>query len=461
MGYMKQGSKKALELASKINHSHIINDPEVAYFLKNCEDIPREIGENDFKEKGIVVDVKEPLDNPIKYIVAVDGGYSEIEVNKRFPASRLAYFQFGALFFDLESLENMEAKPFLFPEDMQKFKELNRIKLILPTKYISYKCNSLLDSVRQTIFEFFKKDRGGETFIDTLEWFLFQGYKSEGRKELYTLASCPNPDCNERRITIRQADLRDYMTDCPSCKNQIYLTDTFRLHEAVDEEMGAGGVLGYLTTLIEQFIIIHAIKYLLKKRPKSLEEFLFIKDGPLAYFGQTANMHKPMRELCNYLQKHHDLFLVGLEKSGAFVEHADLICSSLVDNEKPMLENGKVLLLSNEYIYSYVMPGIPNDEKPYASTSYYSSKLIYHTDTRDVYVATIPVEDEKVVLDPKKASFHNMDTILSNVAKLRCDMYENSLVPIALINQLVSLANHPSSVLLEKFSKAGIKKQGS
>lgn len=459
MGYMKQGSKKALELASKINHSHIINDPEVAYFLKNCEDIPREIGENDFKEKGIVVNVKEPSDNPIKYIVAVDGGYSEIEVNKRFPASRLAYFQFGALFFDLESLENMEAKPFLFPEDMQKFKELNRIKLILPTKYISYKCNSLLNSVRQTIFEFFKKDRSGETLIDTLDWFLFQNYKSADRKETYILASCPNPDCSEKKIEIRRSELQDYAINCPKCDHHIFLTDTFRLHEAIDEEIGAGGVLGYLTTLIEQFIIIHAIKYLLKKQPKSLSEFLFIKDGPLAFFGQTANMHRPMRELCNYLQDHHDLFLVGLEKSGAFAEHADLICSSLARNEGPMLEPGKVLLLSNEYIYTYIMPGIPDENNPYASTSYYSSKLIFHTKEGDVYIATIPVANEKVVLSPDKASFKNLDAILSNVAKLRCDMYENSLVPIALINQLVSLANHPSSVLLEKFSKVGMKRK--
>ena len=46
--------------------------------------------------------------------------------------------------------------------------------------------------------------------------------------------------------------------------------------------------------------------------------------------------------------------------------------------------------------------------------------------------------------------------ILTNVAKLRCDMYDNGLLPIALANKLISLADHPSSKILEKFAKAAL-----
>lgn len=456
MGYMKLNSRRALEAASKINHSHIINDPDVAYFLNNCEDIPREVSENDFAEKSVVIELEEPERNPIKHIIAVDGGYNEIEVNKRFPASRLAYFQFGALFFGLEHLEKLEKQSFLFPEDMQKFKELERIKLIIPTRHISYKCNTLLNSIRQAIFEFFQQERSGESLIDTLQWFLFFEYDPSGRREVYRLASCPNPECPETNIPIKKRELNNHTCRCQACGTDIYLTDAFRLHEAIDEEFGAGGILGYLTTLIEQMILVHNIKYILKKKPKLLEEILFIKDGPLGFFGQTANMHKPMRKLCNYLLENHTLYLAGLEKSGAFVDHADIICSHLVNGGEPILKPGEVLLLSNEYIYTYVMPGIPDETKPYARTSYYGSKLIYHTKEGSVYVATLPVKDEKVVLKPQKRDFKNIDVILTNIAKLRCDMYENSLVPIALVNQLVSIANRPSSVLLEKFSRGEV-----
>ena len=35
---------------------------------------------------------------------------------------------------------------------------------------------------------------------------------------------------------------------------------------------------------------------------------------------------------------------------------------------------------------------------------------------------------------------------------MRCRVYDNSLIPVALANKLVSLANHPSSRILQKFA---------
>ena len=82
-------------------------------------------------------------------------------------------------------------------------------------------------------------------------------------------------------------------------------------------------------------------------RPSLLEQTLFVKDGPLAFFGQTANLHKPMRQLMIFLNEHHAIYLVGLEKSGSFVEHA-------VQASKRMLPK-QMLLLGNSYIYKYII----------------------------------------------------------------------------------------------------------
>ena len=38
---------------------------------------------------------------------------------------------------------------------------------------------------------------------------------------------------------------------------------------------------------------------------------------------------------------------------------------------------------------------------------------------------------------PEKGDFHNIDLILQNVDKLKCDMYDNALLPVALANKLV------------------------
>ena len=61
------------------------------------------------------------------------------------------------------------------------------------------------------------------------------------------------------------------------------------------------------------------------------------------------------------------------------------------------------------------------------------------------------------MINPQKSDFKNLDVILLNIEKLRCDMYDNAIVPVALANKLISLSNHPSSIILEKFAKSSIK----
>ena len=46
-----------------------------------------------------------------------------------------------------------------------------------------------------------------------------------------------------------------------------------------------------------------------------------------------------------------------------------------------------------------------------------------------------------------------LDTIrTANIEKLKCDMYDNALLPVALANKLVSLAQFPSSRILHRFA---------
>jgi len=180
-----------------------------------------------------------------------------------------------------------------------------------------------------------------------------------------------------------------------------------------------------------------------------LKEFLFIADGPLSFSGQTANMHKPMRNLCNYFLQSENLFLVGLEKSGPFVEHAREIADP--PSGKPVLDRGKYILPSNKYIYKYIIPG-DFSTMHYGKTSYYSGKVIFHSYDGQILVLTVPVPDKNAIINPKKKDFANLDIILLNIQKLKCDMYDDTVVPVALANKLVSLANHPSKVLLEKFA---------
>jgi hypothetical protein len=444
MAYSSDG-KKPFEHASRSNHIHIIKDQEVQAFLSNHA-LPSGGSDVGLVDKNIIA-INLETDDSIEYIIAVDGGNTIVPVKSQFPSSTLTFFQFGANLIPKSELKNLKQKPFISPEDIGKLKDLQRIKFALPTKNIGLKLENgeratLSFSVRKAIYDFFKK----QDYLSTLKWFLFREYLPVPQGEYFLAGHPTNPLC--RNIEFKRQNLNAEFI-LPHSDGDLFLTDVFRLHEVVDEDLGATGIIGYLQNLIEHFVLISTIRGIYRKKKQRLKELLFIKDGPLGFFGQTANMHEPMRDLISFLWQDLSIYLVGLEKSGAFVEHAQEI--------KNKIPAGSAYLLSNSHIYRYIKPGDPTNSQPYGASSYYSAKLFFHSRDGRIYVATIPTLNENVVLNPLRTDFLGLDTILKYLEQLKSDMYDNSLLPIVLVNKLVSLSDHPSSTLLEKFAKDNIK----
>jgi hypothetical protein len=442
MGYSTRYGKRPFEYASKSAHGHVIKDHAVQEFLQKCE-LPKAVDSVSIPSR-LSVPVNNSGPDPIQHIIAIDGGFNEVAVRSEFPSATICFYQFGALIFDVEDLEHLATQPFIDPEDIQKLKRIQRIKLTLPVRNVTVKGEKTLTaSVRKTIYQFFRDELDEGRLIETLKWLVFEEF--DARLDAWTLASCPI--CAEPTIELHRKEIsKDFVFKCPSCKSDIYLTDVFRLHEAIDNELGAGGILAYVVTTIEQIILAHLIRTILLTKPSLMDEVLFIKDGPLGFFGQTANMHKPFRALMNFLFTQHNCYLAGLEKSGAFVEHAHEIA--------PLLEAGTVLLLNDDYIYRYIIPGKADASSPYGRTTYYGNKVIFKSATERIHVVTLPTRD--VLSDPREKDFPNLHVVLRNIAKLKCDMYDDALVPVALVNKLVSLANHPSSRILQKFAKQSV-----
>ena len=448
MGYSSQG-RRPFEAASKAAHHHIINDPEVKNLMRRIA--------KPSQAPGVTLESQQcpyhpPAENPVQAIIAVDGGYTEAIIEKDFPSRTMHFLQFGALFFKNEDLLRLENTPFIAPEDMAKLKNIHRLKLALPTKNIRFIDQPTLKaSVLRAIYEFFinQKMEEDQSLMDTLAWFAFRRYKQGQRTEddtQWKLANNPLlPEGNS--IVLKEGDLNSrYIFPCPKTGGEIYLTDIFRLHEVIDEETGASGILGYLVNVIEHLVIIHLIRQLIRLQPSALKKILFIKDGPTGYFGQTANLHKPMRDLVNWLFQKHNILLAGLEKSGAFVDHAHEIQSKL----KP----GTALILTNEYIYRYILPGQADPDRPYGATTNYGHKVIFKTLSGQMYVVSIPTQEVKAF--PTEKDLPNLQIILSNVEALHCDMYDSALFPVALVNKLVSLSAHPSQRILQKFAISSI-----
>lgn len=439
MSYSK--GNRPFEHASKSSHSYVINDIKVQHFLKQCI-LPVASNDVDLSSANVQNLIQQDIDH-VKYIIAFDGGYSDIIIHKGFPSATFAFLQMGALFFSLNDLRNIDEQFFIDPEDIAKLKNIERLKAAIPSKTIVVDgYNSFLNSFRYSLYNFFKNEL--EEGLPTFQWFLFQEYK-QFPETTWTLSSCPH--CRSSHIDLERNKIsKNFTFNCTECNGEIYITDTLRLHEIVDEEMGASGALGYLLTSLEQFIMLVCIRAILRSAPGQLRNIFFIKDGPLAFFGQTANMHKPMKDLVGYLQEHHYILAVGLEKSGAFVEHAKQISTRL--------QPGKFIIMDNYYIYRNILTGRTDQAAFYGSTTYYSAKVIFKSLEKRIYVATIPVSEVKEAY--AASDIPHIHKILSLLSFLKSDMYDNALLPVTLANKLISIANCPSANLLQKFAAGNI-----
>lgn len=438
-----------MERASKISHSNVIANATVQSLLERCS-VPRPAEAKTLDT--LALNVPAPEQDLIRAVVAVDGSMREVSVREEFPSAAITFFTFGPLLFELEALRELNLQTFIAPEDMAKLKRIQRYTLALPTRNISLSGMTLRDSVRRTLHEFFSNRHGGdEPLYKTLRWILFRGWSKDGDK-FWELPHCPNHGCARERIRMTPASPDE--GPCDTCRRPIYLVDAFRLHERVDEDQGASGISSYVLTLLEQVVMVHVIRAIWEMKPAVLREVLFIKDGPLACFGQTAPISYPLREMTAFLGDRPDpssatrrvsyLNLAGLEKSGPFVEHAIHIDEHL--------RRGSVLPLSNEYIYKYIIPGDPNSADPYGGNTYWGAKLIFKAVDGNTYVATVPTS-EGFKPTPTYTDYLNLTPVLSALSELRCSMYDNALIPVALANRLVSLADVPSSRILETFAR--------
>ncbi len=437
MAYNK--GRRPPEYASKVAHSHIIKDPAVIDFLKRCtfqetdpEDALEDIESLNLEGIGL---------NPIKRVMAADGGIVELPFREGFPSTTMGFIQYGVSYFEMADLEELEKMEFIGLNDIKKLNNFNLIHFVLVGKNIRLtECENIKDSFRISLYEHFMKTNVEDyNLMDTLSWIMFKEYNQFNERHFVSV-QCPH--CEES-TRIFKSTMKDYASKCPHCGETIYLTDVLRLHQKVTDD-SASSIQTPLSLLLEQMLLVHYIRISLDIDPNRLNETLFIRDGPLAFFDALSNFSGDVYDLFKYLLENHDLFLVGIEKSGAFVDFAHSI--------SPHMKNGSYMLLSSDYIYDYIKCGSHRNNKGYGYNSYYGCDVIFKSLKGDIYVLTVPAT-ERSMLDPKKENFKNLDVILDTLTRLKSDRYDNAVLPIALVNKTVSISDVPGSAILQKLRK--------
>ena len=445
MAYSSRHNKRPFEAASKSSHSRLIHSQTVKDYLGKCR--VHRIDAKDIKSevRQRVASVEYAADNDIQYVVAVDSGsVDRITINDN--GSELAVIQFGILLLKIPDLENLYTKPFISQKDLQNLKKDSSGQLILPIANISYEDrDNIRDSFRLTIYEFFKQYE----LLETLKWLICKEFSQHDRKDTYTLKHCPNLYCQDNSPIV----ISEIKAECDQCKKVIFITDALGVHEEITETTVPQEVVKQTIYLIEAIIIFDNVRRIIgnPQIEGKIRNILFLIDGQLMMRGLShpasgESLLKVLRDLTSFLLTNHNLNLIAIEKSGPFVRYADIIGRS--KNKPPLLGKGEFVILDSELIYNHIIPDRGSAASlGYGAFTHYGTKMIFRDRNGGIYVFTMP----PWVKNPTQARFPNLHNILATVEKIKCDRYDNSVLPITLINKYISLSFNPSKDILRKF----------
>ena len=124
-----------------------------------------------------------------------------------------------------------------YEEDMKKLHNLQKIKLAIPVKNVtSSNQTSLNESIRKSIYDFFIREETYKiSLMEALSWLIFEEYSNNPANE-YTLSGNPNLGTEKGKVILKKSQMKPNYT-FEVDKKVIYLTDVFRLHEAIDEDL--------------------------------------------------------------------------------------------------------------------------------------------------------------------------------------------------------------------------------
>lgn len=377
------------EFASYKPLARIANSERVQDIISRCKKKRPDEGPAD--AELLISDVKSSNWLP-DLVLAVDGSYHQVAVENGYPGAELAYLTVASVILDLKKQRQLDQNRPVSPLLARQSERAGSIDCALPG------CNVVVDeqstpkaSFRHIFFETIQEKRllpDGETLLETYEALL--AYKPTERSQ-----QCPYEHCAD-----------DYhphtgITDC-GCKQKLnwYSTDALRIHERLNPTGSSGAIFAEAMQVWERMWVVNFLRWI-ENNPRRfwlLRNLAIILDGPLAVFGQPAWLSQAIRqELKRVNEAIHkviqtDILLIGIEKSGAFVDHYEVLDTPTQDtNDASRFEPQTAILLTNEYIRNH----IAISDKPFGEATYFGRKFFYKTASGARIVASLPFLTEE------------------------------------------------------------------
>lgn len=461
------------ELASKASHSDIIRNPDVAQFLGTCEyltppsDHESEAMAARFEEPPSTENVRLP-----ERVVAVDGSYHESSIDDRLPSTKIGYVKIGCVLIDMAQFESLRVWDGRFVDPFRVAslkKNHDALTFSLPSANIRQKGkSSVRDSFRATVDD---QLYGPRTRFNTndpstsLRTTLFHlasrrlGKLRTGDPSSLKIHKCP--DCEATEIEVH--DLPGPQ-NCPYCGAQVYPSDCLRLWEEVADYQSNIEAISRFMLIVEHLLPTHYIRFLAENSLASLGTVAFFTDGPLAVFGNAAWLHLSIMGFLDEVNHRLEevgqprLLIVGLQKTGAVVDHVHLIERFVCTN--------RLLAMDDNHRYRYILTGRDPAGNGFGHETYYGQDFIYKTQSGRVFVFAVPYPFPSknqpgvdfIHTKTEVSRYPELPRALALISHFESDLYQNAVIPIALAHRYTAISLVPGGRVLDLLTRSALPK---
>lgn len=441
MPYQK-GLRLPAEKASKLGHLDVIKCPLVQNLCQNFED-PDYTPES----TGAVWDELPKSGRELRIIFSSDGSLQTIEKPKP-PYKAVAFVKTALMKLDQHIISRLD-KETPNPFDLRDMMEHAALfhSTAFPLRHVFIKGKTIYQTVREIIYESVKdtglNDALDGAMMETLKWIAYEKWNPEPKDHLEEFG-CPH--CHKNVATLPFDEERG---QCPECGGEIFITDLFGLHLAMQEDYAPNQVASDYMAVSETLMIFTPIRYYWGNNREILSNCLFAKDGPLSLRATLAKLSAPIRRFFRYAKENGcEIAMVGQEKTGAFFEHLQLIGSNA--------PSGSIFIPDNSYIRNEIQHS--NLIGIYGTDTNYGAKIFVKYDDYHKMVLNVPTgERGEFVENPSVYHLIAISNIIATLPKILSNRYEGALLPIELANGIASLSTYPSAKALELFAEALIK----
>lgn len=364
------------------------------------------------------------------YVIAIDGSYQAVPIEKGYPGAELGYITVASVLIKLELVRQFAKQEFIDPKKFRETEKSSTIETIIPG------CNVIIEgetnakaSMRKALFEELQSNvvfSEGETLLDTYEVLLKIKLADNSRKPRSPIEGV------DEDMTYGLGEYK-----CPYTQMPLYSTDAMRLHELLNDSGSNGDMYGQIMSMFEKVWLVHILRAFEKKGWLSiLERAAFIMDGPLACFSAWSWLNKPIiSELrrINTAQKKingKDLLIFGIEKSGTFYNHFEAI-DTTTEGISGKISNQSAFLLTDKYIKENIVFS-EGSKHQYGEDIYFGRKLFYKTKTgyRVVPVVATFNDAQKNLRTANPNQFPRLSDLLALLDELVSSRYQNSVSPL-------------------------------